>query len=238
MKKILIVDDDEGILLLLSATLERAGYDCASFESSPKALETFSSGIYPVVLSDIVMPEMDGLELLSRVKKISPDTQIILITGQATLEKAMSAIKEGAFGFLRKPFEPDELVAQVNNAYEKWLLIEKNKRLLELNEQIIHQIHQALIVVSPDGKIKKINHAMEKLLGYAQNELLGKPLASIFSPESENTGWRNILKESHITDRPVSFRAVGGGEIKSSLSGAILKDAAGDVIGFLGTVKI
>lgn len=244
IKKVLLVDDDEGILALLTAALEHAGYQPIGVESAREALKILAFDPVPVVVSDIMMPDMDGLQLLRQIKDVSPGIQVIMITAYATVDSAIEALKYGATSYLRKPFDPTELVMQVKTAFEKFDLIEENRKLIEelryakeYNEKVIEHLVYTVIVLDPQGTIKKINHAMESFLGFRQEEVAGKPLSFIFSDEFRKEHWQELLHEKRVKDFPVIFNGKHGKLIKATFTGTVMKDDKDNIIGFVGTTK-
>ncbi len=107
--RILIVDDEQQMRLALGETLRRAGYETSEAASPAEAVELFGGGGYGLVVSDIRMPEMSGIELLSRLKVIDAEVPVLMITAYGTIEDAVEAMKRGAADYLLKPFSPDYL---------------------------------------------------------------------------------------------------------------------------------
>ncbi len=104
---VLVVDDDKLVSEVLTETVRRAGYECEAAFSGEEALARFHERTYDIVLCDLKMKEMDGLEVLRQIRKVSPDTVVIMITAYGTVETAVKAIKMGAYDFLLKPIMPD-----------------------------------------------------------------------------------------------------------------------------------
>jgi two-component system response regulator PilR (NtrC family) len=119
MPKILVVDDDRGVRELLEIMLTREGYDVVCMEEATKALKICQKGNFDLIITDLKMPKMDGLEFLKAVKDISPETMVILITAYASGETAIRAMKEGAFDYVEKDFDVEDLKSVVRNALEK-----------------------------------------------------------------------------------------------------------------------
>lgn len=115
---LLIVDDEESFRRHLKNLFERKGYDVSEAQNGTEALELARRNRYEVVLLDIVMPDMDGIEALKHFKELYPDIQIIIMTGNATIENAVTSMKRGAYDYLIKPFDPDELLILVERAGE------------------------------------------------------------------------------------------------------------------------
>jgi DNA-binding NtrC family response regulator len=124
--RILIVDDEDEFASLLSERLSARGLRVETADSGPAAIEKVKSGNYDVVVLDMVMPGMDGIETLQLLREHEPDLQVILLTGHATVEKGVNAMKLGAADFLEKPAELSDLLEKIREAHSrKLLLIEK-----------------------------------------------------------------------------------------------------------------
>ena len=117
--RILIVDDEEDFALALAERLSIRDYDVATSFTGEDALEKVKQYNYDVVILDVRLPGLDGVEVLRDMKGIKPLTEIIMLTGNATVESAIDGMKLGAFDYLMKPCETDDLIAKINNAYNK-----------------------------------------------------------------------------------------------------------------------
>ena len=128
-KKIMIVDNEEGLCRMMEAVLMDDGHAVRSFNDPLEAVEVFRPGIWDLVISDIKMPGIDGLEVLQRIKTAEPDIPVIMITAFATVEMSIQALRKGAYDMLTKPFEPDELLFRVRNAINHNQLLSENQQL-------------------------------------------------------------------------------------------------------------
>jgi len=128
---ILIVDDEQHVRESLSSWFLEDGYEVASASGGKEALLLLGRRHYDVVITDIKMPGMDGLELQHRIHEVDPSVAIILVTAYASVDTAVQALKEGAYDYLSKPFDPEELSRIVEKACEKVRLEEENKSLKE-----------------------------------------------------------------------------------------------------------
>lgn len=131
-KKILVVDDENQICKICSNTLTSAGYVVQTTTDPYDALQKVSNEEFELVLTDIRMPHINGLELIRRIKSISPDVPVVIMTGFASMEIAVEAVKQGASNFVRKPFNLNELKIEVQNAIERKNLLRQNIRLKTL----------------------------------------------------------------------------------------------------------
>ena len=124
-----VVDDEPGVLLVCRRLLEPAGYRVEVTESPLEALELLRRFPVAVLLTDLEMPEMEGLELLREVKARADDVEVIVVTGHGTVRHAIDAMRQGALDFITKPFDPDELTLAVEKAVERFALTQEVRRL-------------------------------------------------------------------------------------------------------------
>jgi two-component system NtrC family response regulator len=129
MDTILIVDDEKNYLLILGAVLEEEGFEPLTAGSGPEALEILKHSDVDLVLTDMKMPGMDGIELLDEVKKIDPELPVIMMTAYGTVEKAVEAMRKGAYHYLLKPFDNDSLILYATKAIETYRVIKENRHL-------------------------------------------------------------------------------------------------------------
>ena len=119
MARILVVDDESRMASLIQRELEDRGHGAATAGDGPAALEEIERGNFDLVVTDLRMPGMDGLELLSAIKAKEPQIEVILMTAYASAQTAVRAMKDGAFDYLIKPFEMDELAIMVERISER-----------------------------------------------------------------------------------------------------------------------
>ncbi len=129
--RILIAEDEKNIGDLLTELLEQEDREITLVQNGLEALGKLKEGRFDLLITDLMMPEVDGMEVLHHAKKLHPDIMVIIITGYASLETAIQAVKEGAYDYLRKPFRLEELKISVDNACEKIRLQQENQRLIE-----------------------------------------------------------------------------------------------------------
>jgi len=115
---ILILDDEPIVTKRLQPALEKKGYHVESFTESTKALERIKEHQFDIIITDLKMEGISGMELLDEIKKLNPDAELIVITGFATMETAKESFKKGVFDFLAKPFKLSEIVDVVGKAVE------------------------------------------------------------------------------------------------------------------------
>ncbi|MEY4568450.1 MAG: hypothetical protein RLY14_3420 [Planctomycetota bacterium] len=126
---ILIVDNDRAHARAMTESLERVGYRCSVATSGPEGSQMIDQNTYDVVITDLVMNDVDGMQLLAQARKVLPDCEVIMVTGHATVPKAVEAMQHGAFNFLEKPITPGRLRAVTSKAVEAIRLRQKNTEL-------------------------------------------------------------------------------------------------------------
>lgn len=136
---ILIVDDEEPIRDVLAGLLESAGYQCTTAPNGSEGLKKLESGGFALVLSDILMPEMNGLQFLMQVRQRDPDLPVILVTAMHDISAAIGAIRSGAYDYLLKPFERDQLHLSVRRALEHRRLVLENRSYQAGLERLVEE---------------------------------------------------------------------------------------------------
>ncbi len=126
-EKVLLVDDEKEFLEVMSERIEARGMNVTKAESAMSALEQVESGGFDAIVMDLMMPGMDGLEALKAIKQKNPDLQVILLTGHATMEKGIEAMKLGAMDFVEKPADIDKLTAIIKKAQARKMVIVEKK---------------------------------------------------------------------------------------------------------------
>jgi signal transduction histidine kinase len=142
--KILIVDDEKVTMKNLEHVMKNEGYEVIGTESGQNALKLLDEYQFDVILTDIRMEEVDGIQILKRCRELYPDTEVIMITGYASLESAIHAMKQGAFYYIAKPFKLDEVRKVVKEAVEKVKLKKENIALLDVKSSLEHAVEEAV----------------------------------------------------------------------------------------------
>ena len=131
MAKILIIDDEPDMLKLLSMILrEKTAYEITTTNNPIEAVELAKQGGFDLVISDLKMPGLDGLEVIDAVKKVDEDTPVIIITAFASVESASEAIQKGGFDFITKPFRKEQILFTIDKAL-KWLTVQRENKMLK-----------------------------------------------------------------------------------------------------------
>ncbi|MGD8985076.1 MAG: response regulator [Desulfobacteraceae bacterium] len=168
-EKILLVDDEEGIRKVLGISLSDSGYQVFTAKSGEEALSIFKAQDPPIVLTDIKMPGMDGIELLQRMKKENPDSEVIMITGHGDMELAIQSLKHEATDFITKPINDDALEIALKRAKErislKTQIREYTENLEKLVEEKTHQLIEAERLAAVGQTVAGLAHAIKNITG-------------------------------------------------------------------------
>src|SRR5687768_1299064 len=156
MAKILIIDDEKSIRYTLREILEYEKYLVEEAKDGEEGLELLAKNDYDVVLCDIKMPKMDGLEVLSKAMELGKETQFIMISAHGTIETAVDATKKGAFDFIQKPPDLNRLLLTVRNALDKSNLVTETKVLKK-------KITKTFDIVGESAAIRKVKDAIDKV---------------------------------------------------------------------------
>lgn len=157
--RILIVDDEILLRKALEGVLTSQGYSVKSCETGEKALTLIEREFFDLALVDVKLPDLNGLELLKEIKKISPETGVIIITAYAEVKSAVQAIKDGAFDYLSKPFQEEELLITI----EKFLKYRSLEKELKILRKALSDTYQERSLIGESKAIKELLHKIEIL---------------------------------------------------------------------------
>ena len=161
--RILVVDDQQDILDSVGSDLSDLGHHLHLVQSGEEALETLQREVVDVVITDLKMPHMDGFEVLRRIKKISPHTEVIMITGHGDINAAVQAMREGAFDFLTKPVRLRELMASLERTMRYHVLRRENERYQKRLEHLTRQEKEQFGLDAIIGQSAAIREVMERI---------------------------------------------------------------------------
>src|SRR6185295_7150892 len=137
LENILVVDDEEAIREVVSTMLESKGYHCTAVSNGRAAQEQVKKATPDLVLSDMIMPEMDGIKLLDWLREYDPEVPVIMVTAIHDISTALEAIRRGAYDYILKPFEKDQLFLGVGRALQHRRLVAENRSYqLKLEQQV------------------------------------------------------------------------------------------------------
>lgn len=156
MSKILVIDDEKAIRNTLKDILEVEGHNVDVAEDGHAGLEMFDNGSYELVLCDIKMPQMDGIEVLEKLQERQPDVPVVMISGHGNIDTAVDAIKKGAFDFIEKPLDLNRLLITIRNATDKTILIQETKTLKR-------KVSKAYDIVGESPAIVKVKEMIDRV---------------------------------------------------------------------------
>lgn len=204
--ELLLIDDEQIALKNLEHVMEKEGYSITSTQYSTKALKILNEKIFDVVLTDLRMEKVDGMQILQRCRELYPNTEVIMITGYATLESAVEAMKQGAFYYVAKPFKLDEVRKIVQEAVEKVRLKKENQELRDQLENFQGKVK----IITQDANINALLDTASQIAPTDCNVLI--------SGES-GTGKELFAKYVHFQSRRYEgpFMAINCGALSEEL---------------------
>src|ERR1700759_5689600 len=185
MASVLIIDDEKAIRKTLSEILSFEGYKVTEAEDGEERLKKFISNNYDVVLWDIKMPKMDGLEFLEKAGENNGDTPIIMISGHGNIETAVEAVKKGAYDFISKPPDLNRLLITIRNAMEKTSLVTETKTLKRKVNKVQEMIGGSAPIVKIKDTIDKVAGTDARIL-ITGEKWVGKELVARWIHEKSN----------------------------------------------------
>jgi DNA-binding NtrC family response regulator len=159
MPSILVIDDKESMRQMLAKTLESEGFEVDTARDGERGLDKAKEKRFDLILTDLKLPKMDGLEVLSSIKDLDPEVAVIVMTAYGTIETAVQAIKQGAFDFLTKPFDVDHLQVLIQRALENRRLLAEN---VLLREELAHNLGFTEIIGKSE-KMKEVTRLVKKV---------------------------------------------------------------------------
>ena len=194
--RVLIADDQVHTRQVLEQVLQENGFQVVQASNGREALKLFAENLFPLVITDIVMPEMDGIELLQAVKRLHPATQVIIITSHASVETAVEALRCGAYDYLFKPFESLDLVAAATKrAAERIELESENRRLLTKLKEQNHQL---------ETRVKKRTQHLEAMNRQLVEEIQERMRAQVAAETASRARNEFLANMSHELRTPLN----------------------------------
>lgn len=190
-KRILVVDDEPLMRDFLVETLQRKKYLVEAVGNGSQAIEKVKVEYYDLLITDIRMPEVSGMEVLEEVKKINPETEVLMITAFGTIENAVGAMKLGAYDYITKPFSADEIEIVVDRAMERQRLRDENRILRNDNTQLRNLLKEKYTFSSIVG----VSEVMRKV--YDAIEMIAPTKATIIIYGESGTGKELVARAIH-----------------------------------------
>jgi len=186
--KLLVVDDEAGMRKSLAIMLRREGYTVAESASGKDALDQLGREVFDLVVADLSMDDVSGLDVLRHVKQTTPEVEVILMTGYGTIESAVEAMKLGAYDFITKPFQSEEILLRVRNALDKRQL-----------RQEVHRLRAEVQGTSGPDRIVGVSEPMRRLL--ANLPRVGQTDSTVLITGESGTGKELVARAIHATSR-------------------------------------
>ncbi len=191
--EVLIVDDDPRICKSLQQILASSGLNASYVVGGFAALRALEQQTYQLVLLDLNMPNVDGLDVIKHINEHKIETNVIIVSGELEINKAIQVLTNGAKDFIRKPYSPDELLFSIKNVLEKRALEQENREMIDklkeseaLHRFLVHNSPDLLYMLDRNGCFTFVNRHLTKTLGYTLRELIGKHYSHFIYPKDLN----------------------------------------------------
>ncbi|MFC1726303.1 response regulator [candidate division KSB1 bacterium] len=243
MKKILITEDTLTERMFLEKLLQKSGFETVSVENGVKALEKLYSEKFDLILSDLMMPAMDGMELLKECQEKFSDIPFIMISAFAEEnQNAIRALKEGAEDCVFKEFKNQELISRINKALLNFETKHNLKKSQREFKALIDNLNDTVFSIDRDGKIVYLSRQWEKILEKKISDWLGRPLSDIsVNPENKieiNKIIKKMFREgNNLSNFEIMTEHNNGKKVYLTINAAVLKDNKGNFVNITGTAR-
>jgi len=221
---ILVIDDDPGVRGYLAEVLRRAGHEVSHAQDGPGGIARFESKPADIVITDVKMPGMDGVDVLRKIKEIDAEAEVIMITAFEDSDAIIRSLQNGASDFLKKPFDPDTLLDALNKPMERRRLKVQNRVLQEsiaraqtLNEHIANSVPSALLVLSGDLRVDWANQRVEEMFNRPAQKTHGLFICEVLGCSQPAT--RECPLVAELNEFVNTGRAVHGLELNLEMTG-------------------
>jgi len=216
--RILVIDDEKVIREGVARALSSEGHEVEKAENGNRGIELLQEYQFDIVLTDLMMPGLDGFGVLEWIREQQPHVQVIVITGFATVSKAVTAMKQGAFDFVGKPFTPDYIRVVVDRALDKLSMQKETERLREERKRGLEAIDksqsrlktvfscmaEAVIITDAEGIVVLHNPAAIKILEIETDPVIGKPLGASIRDQTAVAMVKETVRDSKVVIREFS----------------------------------
>lgn len=203
---ILTMDDEEMIRETIASYLENRGFRVLQAANGREGLEVFAANRPDLVLVDLRMPEVDGLQVLARLRESSPETPAIVVSGTGVIRDAIEAVRQGAWDYVTKPIlDMDILGVAVAKALERATLRRKVRLVEERYSTLVQSIPMVIFSLDADLRLEFVNQACQTLLGYSREEALAEPDWLLERVHPEQRDWMLMMLRESLEDCALSF---------------------------------
>ncbi len=257
MARILVVDDEHSIRVSLREFLRDAGHEVDTAEQADEAMEMLAAEDFDVVVTDIILPRITGVSLLKSIKEISPHVQVILMTGEPTVETASEAVRSGAFDYLSKPIGKERLLRTVANAAKLKSVEAERRRLIEENRQYQQNLEKlvelrtaalsessrryrelfemdldAVAITVQDGRFVDVNPAFLTMFGHDWDDLEPLTMLDIYADPADLAEFQRVIEEEGLVrENAAKLRKKDGTEIEGLVSATVRRGPSGESLG-------
>jgi diguanylate cyclase (GGDEF)-like protein/PAS domain S-box-containing protein len=262
--RLLVVDDDPTVLDLISTKLNLEGYMVTTAESAETALSLVGKNDFDLVITDLILPGIDGFTLTEVLKTKHPTVGVIVITGMTDVSSAVRAMRSGADDYISKPFNLEHMAISVERTLEKQALIIENKNYQQFLEQrvreatrdqqkalaelretkdylenLIESSVDAIISFNTEGQVQLCNPGAEEIFGHPSGEIMGRPLYEFcaLGKEEADKLIATILLHGKVQNYEIEISSESEQPLIASVSGSVLKDETGRRIGIIAIFK-
>ncbi|QSP96328.1 EAL domain-containing protein [Marinobacter salinisoli] len=218
---ILLADDEPRLLNMLAHLLREAGYQVTEAQGGKEACDLVLKQAFDLALLDLRMPEIDGFDTMAHIARVQPDCGVVVVSGESSFSAVSRALRHGALDYLRKPYDPDELLTTVARVLKKRSLLRAHEQIQQrlekseaLHRYIVNNSPDIVFMLDADGRFCFINRKVEGLLGYDPSELCGEHFRHLI--DDRDFAWdKYSLADPHISaDNPktleLRLKARGG----------------------------
>ena len=262
--RIVVLDDEYRIVEVLRQHLEEEGYTVAAFTKPAEAVAYLASQSVDLLITDLRMPEIHGMEVVRQARLLDPDLAVLVLTALMDLNLAVQAMKVGAYDYLTKPFNLEEISVAVRHALERRRLIlerrrhheelerrvaeataelrkanEELRRTKEYLESLLNSTADAIITVNPRAVITFVNRGATLMLGYTESEMVGRSIAHFLTGKVEEVRYvRRLLEESEpLRNYETELVHKDGTLIPVNMTLSFVRDSDGRIVSILAICK-
>lgn len=205
--RVLILEDNDDVRTILADLLSTSGYDPLTADNGQMALKMIEEEHPPVGIIDLMLPDMSGLEVIGEINRNYPDIECIVLTAYASQESAIKAVKLGAYNYIQKPYDVEQLLLTIRRALEKHDAEEAFRASEEKYRLLFENANDGLVLAElKTGRILDANKAAERLLGCARSDLSGKSFAQLY-PDNRRDHYRKEFDRYVQSDQKADFEA-------------------------------
>jgi PAS domain S-box-containing protein len=193
---------------------------------------------FDLVLLDIVMPDMNGHQLMGHINSQTPETLVIILTGRASVESAIESLRRGAYDYLRKPFEPEELLTTVENALERKRAEEALRKSEEKYRSLFEDSRDAVVITNREGKLVDVNQAWLDLYGYTRGEIADLNVGQLYaSPDDQSRFQEGIEQKGFVRDYEFKARKKDETEMDCLITATVRRVDDESILGYQGIIR-